>query len=947
MREKILAAYTQLATERKKARKQIADNFKHIAEDEYLELSYWLDQTEIQESTDVRNVLKARRLVNVLISDDGKIDLASLPHVIELLRLHAHSLGPNRQFDSVRNQHMIQALTSLSSEKPLQQALSKISKPHMNVRGDHLIRATLNLSANVSVTDAHARRAALSAWLCYLRQSVGSCFATAPAIIVQSEQPLKLLSDFQEMLSTGRLKRTFSGVEYAVPLSPSFGAGDLRRLFLMPNASSDQFEAILKQPGLLAALENKESIRLGCVVTDEIYYTTAERIIRRSLLQQLKLSEEELKEYEERPKQMMQNSFLVYPRGGGEGGVGKKSQMFYQRFTEAKERFVTLADNALLKAWEFTLASFSETKLQFAKWNLYTSLGLQPSEAGGIGEKLIEILKSKLDQANEQMQKYQDEYEMLYQQVSFLQRRAKSATTEEEARWRRAEYQSRANEFRTIEELRNKAHVKAHKYANLFNQLIDLYDELFPVYFQEIYDADMHEAKLQFYDDSPAGFRLLYKHGRAKTDVWSLIHGPGEFIQSLSNFFIATESEIAGSAEMSGLEDDVSEIVTLIVNHIRSEEFLETAFHRIAKSHQKQAVKDPLQHLDEIATKPWAYPSGGAMNTLVSCYWRSQEPPKEVSRWVENPVELMVFIIDTVKEMPPSTQQQFIDNRDKSLLAHSPTHAFLIKPGWFDQAWKSTQFTYTWVRDQLVVPAEIFVSKIFLDDEKMRYVIEKLKKRLPEPFVPFFQYAFQDTYGSMNLQVFRDFILDTIDQSQGLNIKGRAVISSETVDEVLFSLMPLFPGYQLEERVTNILSQIDPDLALKAVPHLDAFSATGLISSSELKEICHVLIGLATKQTSVSVNYPEKISMIARKEGYAVPVPFMFADTNWPKDNFAFLVNPGSGKLSLWRVDPTGSVGAPMKMWDPYLNGQIKSPDWGVYIEPHQWVDEQPSFRFL
>ncbi len=947
MREKILNAYTELAKKRKKARKRIADNFKHIAEDEYLTLSYWLDKTEIQESTDVRNVLKARRLANLIISDEGKLDVALLPHVIDLLGLHAHSLGPNRQYDSLRNLHMIQALTRLEAEKTLQQALNKIGKPHMNVRADHLIRATLNLPENVSVTDAHARRAALSAWLSYLRQSVGSCFATAPAIIVQAEQPLRLLSDFQEILSTGRMKRTFSGIEYAVPLSPSFGAGDLRRLFLMPQRSSEEFEAILKQPGLLSALESEEFIRLGCVETDEIYYTTAERIIRRSLLLQLDLSEEELKEYEERPKQMMQKTFMIPTGSSGEGGIGKKCQTFYSRFEGAKQRFVTLADNALLKAWEFTLASLSETKHQFAKWNLYTSLGLQPSESGGIGEKLVEILKSKLNQANQQAQEYQGEYEMLYQQVNFLQRRARSASSEKEARWRQAEYQSKANEFRTIEELRNKAHLKAQKYANLFNDLIDLYDGLFPSYFQEIYDADMHEAKLQFYDDSPAGFRLLYKHGRAKTDVWSLIHGPAEFVESLSNFFIATESEVAGSEKMSGLEDDVSEIVTLIVNHIRSEEFLESAFHRIAKSHNQRVVKDPLKHLDQIATKPWAYPSGGAMNTLVSCYWRSQESPTEVSRWVENPIELMVFLIDTIKEMPPTIQTQFIENRDKSLLAHSPTHAFLIKPGWFEEAWQANQFTYTWVRDHLVVPAEIFVSKIFLDDEKMRYVIERLKKKLPQPFIPFFQYAFRDIRGSMNLQVFRDYILDTVDQSEGLKIGGRRVISSEDVDEALFSLMPLFPGYLLEERVEIILSQIDGALAKKALPHLSAFSAPGLMSALELKEVCLLLIGLAKDETSAPVNYPERISKIAQKEGYAVPVPFVFADTNWPKDNFAFLVNPGSGNLSLWRVDPTGSVGAPMKMWDHYLNGQTKSPDWGVYTEPHQWVDEEPSFRFI
>ena len=78
-------------------------------------------------------------------------------------------------------------------------------------------------SGNVQVTDAHARRAALSAWMCTLRQSIGSCFATAPAIIVHDEQPEQLLKDLNVLLSTGRSKRTYEGTEHSVPLSMSWG----------------------------------------------------------------------------------------------------------------------------------------------------------------------------------------------------------------------------------------------------------------------------------------------------------------------------------------------------------------------------------------------------------------------------------------------------------------------------------------------------------------------------------------------------------------------------------------------------------------------------------------------------------------------------------------------------------------------------------------------------
>ena len=77
----------------------------------------------------------------------------------------------------------------------------------------------------------------------------------------------------------------------------------------------------------------------------------------------------------------------------------------------------------------------------------------------------------------------------------------------------KSEYQAKLNEFHTFEEMRNAMHAKARRYANLYNVLIDFFDKKFPEYFQEVYDADMHEVKAGPYNDSPAGFRLLIPAG--------------------------------------------------------------------------------------------------------------------------------------------------------------------------------------------------------------------------------------------------------------------------------------------------------------------------------------------------------------------------------------------------------------------------------------------------
>ena len=97
--------------------------------------------------------------------------------------------------------------------------------PYSNKIAEQIIGDTLQLHEKTPITDAHARRAALSALICYLRQNVGSCFATAPCIVVHDEQPLQFLKDINELLNTGRLKRTWSGVEYSVPFKSHMGFG--------------------------------------------------------------------------------------------------------------------------------------------------------------------------------------------------------------------------------------------------------------------------------------------------------------------------------------------------------------------------------------------------------------------------------------------------------------------------------------------------------------------------------------------------------------------------------------------------------------------------------------------------------------------------------------------------------------------------------------------------
>jgi hypothetical protein len=944
------------------------ENSRAFCGEEYDNLSKRLDRSQLQESCSVRNVLRTRCLANNLINDKGEISLERIPEIINSLKESLYSLGPNRQYDAVRQEHILNTLQFLSISKDAQRLLKAISKPISDPHAEEFIRATLQLPQKETVTDAHTRRAALASWLCYLRQNVGSCFATAPAIIVHDEQPLQYLKDINEILSTGRLKRTFGGVEYTSPLSISWGAGDLKKNILVPLNHANEIELELwLSPGLVAAFEatgllKKEfSLKQKTEMTKdlisqalykaenkELYLiTNAEDIIRRVLLNHLHLSESDLKDYENRSRGTLQNVMLTPYLQTTPRGKTEICTTFYHLLDLAEDAFKGLADNALLKAWEFTMASFAETKAGFTRWNLYSSLGFQHEERGGVGFCMYEIIVQKIEQSKLKIKDLQEEYEVMYSQIKYLELRLQRAASEKELEWLKIDYKTKMYAFNTLEELRDNENEKAQRIANMFNLLSDAYYELFPKYFQEVYDADMHEVTVGQYDDSPAGFRLLFKHGRANTSQWTYIRNPNDFIQALSDFFIATETELSSREEFKGLDRELTEIVTSIVMQVKTEEFLETAFHRMAAVHQSRDFKNPLANLDKIEKKPWAYTSGGSMATLVSCFFGLEDKPFEVSRWVENPMELLVFLIDTIKQVPHKLMSEYTSKANKSMLIHSPTHAFLMKPGLspFKEGWLDDSFTYTWVRDNMVKPIERFIDNIVLDESAQEFIISKLSEFVPENFRYYFRQSFSRLHGDMSPTQLRNHIVENMQKERGLQFHKTLVLQPDEIDRYLYEVLPIFPTFQMNERIKEVVESISeiPNAQKERLLILwnklpSVIGGERYATSKMLQDTIKALLCLDLQKTSMPFDFHASVIEGARKCDYAFPKPILFADTNWTKDYFGFTVNPGSGKLELWRFDILGIIGTPMSSWSQWLDGTRRDISWGIYTRPYEYI---------
>lgn len=939
---------------------------RKICTEEYDQISKQLDISKVQEGCSVRNVLFTRRLASALIDDEGTLDRNALGEAIELLQKHAYSLGIHRQYDAKRYEHVLAILIRIRDEKKLRQKLLKFDKPYSNKVADQIIHDTLLLPAKTVVTEAHARRAVLSALLCYLRQSVGSCFATAPAIIVHDEQPERFLDDLGELLNTGRLKRTFGGEEYSAPLSFSWGAGDLRRPLQM-NKNLSEGTPIWHSPGLINALQSvdiiagdipiskrraeakelvKQAINFGQIVGDR-FYLSIEDLLQLILLEQHKLTNEDLEDYLNRPREMIHSGLMMHVSKGkkGEGGVGQRCEQYLRDVKIAENAFKALADNALLKSWEFTVATFTETKSHFSTWNLYISLGLRPDDPGGIGPHILEIIKQKMNEENQKIEEYQIQYEQVYAQVKHLEGRMRRAS-EDESRWLKAEYQSHVREFRTLEEIRDKAHYRAESFANLFDVLIDKYLKLFPSYFQEVYDADMHHVTTGPYDDSPAGFQLIYKYGRAAISTWTPVKSLSDFVEVLTSFFSSTEHEFVTDPVFEGFQDDIGQIITAIISYVKSEEFLETAFYRMAAAKNAQVPKNPLEHLDKVEKKPWAYTSGGSLDTLLSCYFMREERPTHQDRWVENPTELLVFLIDAIKEMDYMVSQKFIDNPKRNMLMVSPTHAFNLKPGFkrFRDGWEHRGYTYIWCRDKLIAPMKTFVDRLSIDGNQIDFLLELLIQEIPEHYHHFFLKAFAYPPRRMSTVDFREYVLKTISYDNNLSVVERYYLTPDRIDSFIYELFPLIQAYQLKERVSDIFKAI-PEVDKKMHESLvamfeevkDLLQYRDVISARAVRNLCKSLIVMVLGRTSDQHDWHKLITSSMQQKGFAMPPPVIFGDTNWVTEMFAFLINPGTGEFELWRVDETGSVGSPMSIWTHWLDGTRQHPQWALYPKPHEY----------
>lgn len=363
-----------------------------------------------------------------------------------------------------------------------------------------------------------------------------------------------------------------------------------------------------------------------------------------------------------------------------------------------RETIIDLTDHALLKMWEYTIASFSDYSTEIFKWNLHASMGFERKSPGGIADWLYSHISLKLEEANTELEEVQKEFELTYMRVKMTESLLKQADSPEKARRLKMEHNANVDHFYACKEKRNDLENASENYSKFFAFLLEKYSQKLPAYFQEIFDADMVESERGIYEDSPAGFRLLFKHGRQDPSVWTFIRTEREYTDALGMFFRMTEHEITEECEWERGKEEVGGITTSLMHHVQTEDFVKSAQERIVEFHKKHNIE-----LGKYKT-PWSYVSGGGVITLLQGYYTRSFPPHTMQSRVESPLDLLTFYLEAFKELPPRIMGEFIKNPHRRMLATSPNHVFSIMPGWFQEAWDNSLFTYTWIRDQIIEP---------------------------------------------------------------------------------------------------------------------------------------------------------------------------------------------------------------------------------------------------
>lgn len=757
--------------------------------------SYYMDLIPVQDSFRHRAKYLGLRVGSLLIDEKGELDVEALTRLKNFFDRNSFVLGPGREGDALIFAHIKNCLSQLLEKREIWIAIRKFSPPLCHRKAEEVVRETLWPEEIRTVQTVHIRKAVLAAWLTLLRQTTGSCFATAPAILVQKNEALRFFQDLYDILSIGQLKRVFGGKEYSVPMSINSGSGDLQRTVFGPFFG---LVVALEAVGKKITKEDEKTIR-------DLAPQTVENILRAILLEDGGLTEEELKDEENLARiqmtPLLAKQGVYYQRPSPRA---LKVSEWKKRVAKATTHFRAITECALLRSWEYTLASFSDVKTEFTRWNLYIGLGIHPEQKFGIGAFLYEQVNEHLQKCQREIEKLTKEYELEIGALQALEVMIEGAVNEMRRNQLKSDWMIHTSTANSIAEMRSRLIPKAESLVGLFSWLIERYDEKLQEYFQELFDPSLARNELHLHDDSPAGFRLVYKHGRSDASQWTAVYTKEKYIEFLRDFFSRVENELDPPPHVG--KELISDITTALIQFIQEDSFIDWAF---ARSKEKGRLS------------PWDYISGGTLQTLLMAYCNRDRPFSEATIIPHSEEELLQFLISKGKNGP--------------LLMHSPTHAFVFYPELLAAKRIKPLFNQPW------------------SGEMQEHIAHKLSKKLPQEEGPLFIHLLRQKTSAESNTLFRSNLIEAL----GPRIKNKESL----VDSVLYENSYLSNSNQTEKRLQQILTALGENPPTRKLEGV-------LFGSYDLFELTKFSLLQSGKQALSDTDWDLKITEAMRKFGY-------------------------------------------------------------------------------
>src|SRR5262249_25105534 len=148
-------------------------------------------------------------------------------------------------------------------------------------------------------------------------------------------------------------------------------------------------------------------------------------------------------------------------------------------------------------------------------------------------------------------------------------------------------------------------------------------------------------------------------------------------------------------------------------------------------------------------------------------------------------------------------------------------------------------------------------------------------------------------HGTQSPKEFRRNLVETMDKERGLKPKGIPVLSEAEIDKLLYQSLPLYPVFQLGDRLNTLfaaipgLSERDCAALMQIWESLPSPIGMETVATADmLQDIAKALLSLHFGATSFPTNFHQLVVQAARQCQFALPAPIVFADSNWARYDF-------------------------------------------------------------